>query len=186
MTFDEKVFLWDFQGSLFDDVPVEVPTDVWTSEEKADDTFETSLHTPNIDLHKARDFLLAGEEYQMLVQKLRLAAELTPRQGTVIESVRNAVLEVFPDGAASTVYHRFTAEVFMDWSFEGFMSDQYGKEDRPSLCDAITITGSIVDAQAMTCGSYCSQTWPWLGLGVLQAIEASAKTKTLSGWSLFA
>ena len=58
------------------------------------------------------------------------------------------------------------------WDLIGFFREQGYKEEFEQIIErAITVTGSETDAQASTCASYMSQTWPVAGSDMIRLIQ---------------
>jgi hypothetical protein len=70
--------------------------------------------------------------------------------------------------------YTYSASLEIIWNPISFLIDQQyqGGEDH-AIRTVITLTGSGIDAQAITCAQYMQQTWPMTGIETLQALEAA-------------
>ena len=148
-----------------------------------------------IYLSQVRKFLTENGAFQRLVQRIQSAARLTT--GQAIQSIREKIINVLtnryernpgeahhyqtsseipwsPQNLFSKQYtHRARFEV--SWDPETFISKQYTHEggDMPKIEEVIAITGSAIEAQALTCGEYMRQVWPTSRMETLQALQAA-------------
>lgn len=67
----------------------------------------------------------------------------------------------------------YQATFRIQWNPHAFIEDESYKEDVEHVVEtAITLTGSLTDAQALTCGQYLHQTWPTSGKNILQLVKS--------------
>ena len=59
------------------------------------------------------------------------------------------------------------------WDLPGFINHEYVQGVGLQLGSIITITGSSIDAQALTCAEYMRQVWPTTGAETLKALQES-------------
>jgi hypothetical protein len=59
----------------------------------------------------------------------------------------------------------------VNWSPKTFFLEQFSTELQPQLSDVIVLSGYEDQVQASTCLEYVQQTWPLLGLEVLDAVQ---------------
>ncbi|EPE31812.1 hypothetical protein GLAREA_11894 [Glarea lozoyensis ATCC 20868] len=72
----------------------------------------------------------------------------------------------------------YAADLQMDWDIPKFVNSQYGKKPSPAIESFITISGSALYCQALTCGDYLKQTWGGAGEKVLSILQASLNEPT--------
>ncbi|KAL1637009.1 hypothetical protein SLS58_009535 [Diplodia intermedia] len=80
----------------------------------------------------------------------------------------------------------------VDCDILGFSRSQnYEVQSREAIGTAVTLTGTIIDAQACTCAQYMRQTWPTTGIATLELLEhlvaasgAACELKWLDGTHL--
>ncbi|OAL21666.1 hypothetical protein AYO20_11338 [Fonsecaea nubica] len=68
--------------------------------------------------------------------------------------------------------------LYMNWRFFGFLREQFGEADI-KVDSVVTLTGSVLFAQATTCGDYIRTTWPRNAsffIGLLQRFWDSRKS----------
>jgi hypothetical protein len=143
------------------------------------DEIDVEESTPNLDLEKYRESIKASEAFRWLIAEMCCSIVLSTPDPNVRAEVRAVVLDVFPAPrhlsrhSLAPVYH---ASFAMDWDVLGFLREQY--EDDPSYAveTAITLTGTIQEAQALTCRQYLEQTWPRIGSVVVQLLKDSVET----------
>lgn len=112
------------------------------------------------NLHRELSLSVAGPDIMVLIRQNILGAIPTPKQ----------MSPKIPPEAQTVIYT-------VDWDISAFF--EYQKYEVPkaqALAGAITITGSSVDAQALSCQDYLTQTWPSTGLRMLKILQASLNT----------
>ena len=62
------------------------------------------------------------------------------------------------------------------WDPINFMKSQYDVYETVRLSSVITVTGTALRAQAITCGQYVKCYWPLRGAGVLERLEAAVRS----------
>jgi hypothetical protein len=114
------------------------------------------------EINLARTFMIhGGSDFKWLLQRIRTAAGLMTT-GTTEARIRNEMLEIIGSNS------EFTLDI--DWSPVSFMTEQYsGIECR--LQDVICLCGTGDDVEALSCGEYMDNTWPGLGLKLLEFIS---------------
>lgn len=73
---------------------------------------------------------------------------------------------------------RHTMSFAVEWDLKLFLREQFPKEsDLGRLFrQALTLTGSVTDAQVLPCADYLLQTWPTTGSTILEALEDALVT----------
>jgi hypothetical protein len=150
LTAGEKLAFWNTEGSGTPDFPVEQPKDsVLIMKEK--EAPDTPLFT------ETRTFLIESRAYQWLLGRIRTSLILTTREGTTVEFIRYTFIA---HRDLSDLYGRFPTATFrISWSPLNFLREQYYQDGKnQAIGEVITVTGSAIDAQAMTCAQYMHQT----------------------------
>lgn len=70
-----------------------------------------------------------------------------------------------------------SASLAMDWDLLGFMKSQYPDNDYANLGSVITLSGTVLIAQATTCSEYAQQTWPMQGSKVVMAFQSAIENR---------
>lgn len=98
---------------------------------------------------------------------------LTKRDGTLAENIRREILKGLASGKKENGYGQgiYRAKFKIPWAPQAFLKQQYPDEHNLQLGYIITIVGSGVDAQALTCAGYLSQVWPATSLDTLRALQ---------------
>ena len=63
----------------------------------------------------------------------------------------------------------YTVSLQTDWELPRYLEEEFDSSWR--LTDILTLSGEIAQAQAVTCGTYMSQTWGKNGSKMLEAVE---------------
>lgn len=96
--------------------------------------------------------------------------------------IRNAILDALP--SSPKISRRKPAETFnvsfmVSWDPVAFLrEEEYTEKPEDAIERAITLTGSTVSAQALTCGGYLRQTWPSTGEHILDLIKSLVSGKS--------
>jgi hypothetical protein len=166
LTTDEKLSYWNTEGSDSPDLRVENLSEPrLILEERAD---------PNTLVTVTWTILIQSKAYQWLVGRIQRI--LTTREGATMEFIRKVILGRLnvSNPPSDGIY---SADYLISWRPLEFLREQnYQKGENQAIGEIITVTGSAIDAQAMTCAQYMNQTWPLSGnetLGALQAAIAS-------------
>lgn len=114
--------------------------------------------------------------YNSFMNNLRRECTLAPAKPNVMGEIRNAILKALP--CSPRISRQRPAETFnisfiVDWDPIAFLqNEEYTERQEDAIERAITLTGSITSAQALTCGGYLRQTWPSTGDQVLDLIKS--------------
>jgi hypothetical protein len=120
------------------------------------------------------DFIMKSPAYSWLVASVQREAAITRAAPDMMEEIRKTVLCSLPPfhkvtRKASPQEYKATFEI--NWDPLSFVKEQQFSE---STCEAleraITLTGSVNNAQAVTTGEYLSQTWPATGKHIMQLV----------------
>lgn len=141
---------------------------------------DIDVRIPN--LHEARMFLFQGEAYRRLLRRIHAAANLSSRQGHVVQEIRETILsslsthrpELLDNSSTTVLPDSVSFEVA--WAPRLFLEEQYPAKTSQNIESIITLTGSSVDAQAARCCDYICQIWPGIGKEILHAIQATTSS----------
>lgn len=117
-------------------------------------------------------FLTESHAYKWLLGKVSVIL-LTDSKDSLSEQIGKDIIR----GLNSKTGHRKYNDVceaqfyILDWPLSNFLKEQYPSEEHLQLDSVITITGSEIDAQALTCAEYMRQVWPTTGLETLRALQ---------------
>ncbi|KAL3459821.1 hypothetical protein BJX64DRAFT_196421 [Aspergillus heterothallicus] len=118
--------------------------------------------------------------YNWLVGTLQKSMSLTFLERQGLSDIAAAVIRSFapfPRVNRKTGTGAVKASFVMEWSPIAFFKGQRYEGRAEVIFDKVlTLTGSLDDAQAMTCGEYMRQTWPTTGSQIMAVIK-----KALSG-----
>lgn len=120
--------------------------------------------TPPLSREEARPFSTMGYNEVLLGIRCEIKAALD-----VIQAGTS-----YPDRIYAASFHvALRLEAFLHW--------YHGADRGQALGAVLTLTGSAIDAQAVTCQQYMKQTWPSSGIETLRAVEeALARAKASS------
>ena len=77
-----------------------------------------------------------------------------------------------------------TAILHMPWNPVDFMKTQYPDNGNAKLGSVITISGTVLRAQATTCSEYAQKTWPVHGLNVIMAFQNAISSSSCTSEGL--
>lgn len=123
---------------------------------------------------EAWEFLAESHAYIWLTGKIMAAVVLTETQGSRMEHIGAVVMTGLKAVAQGYGYDNGVWTGSFDivaWDLPGFIHQEYPQEQELKLGLVITITGSGIDAQALTCAEYMRQVWPATGYDTLKALE---------------
>ncbi|KAK6501959.1 hypothetical protein TWF481_009777 [Arthrobotrys musiformis] len=128
-----------------------------------------------------KDFMLKTRAFEWLVGRLKREALLTnSTEINYMDIVGEAILQHLPlptlKVSKNTSAQAFKALFATGWNpLEFVYAQDYATEPFEAIEKAITLTGSIEDAQAVTCAEYLRQTWPSIGEGLLGLFEKAMR-----------
>lgn len=167
------------------DQPKDAPEYPKEPSEKSNSEFDQlSDHGDNIDdddqilgLPEARSFLTRSEAFKRLLTRIHTASGLTTRKGQIIQTIRERILSTFTsrnDQLKGDVINprTYSACFQVEWTPRAFLAHQYQAGEQ-QIEEVITVNGSAIDAQAITCGEYIRQVWPLNGIETLRALQAA-------------
>ncbi|KAL7968449.1 hypothetical protein HDV63DRAFT_87679 [Trichoderma sp. SZMC 28014] len=130
---------------------------------------------PDNWLHAYRKFILESESYEWLLGRLRRELHLYSTQPNTIQVIRDKILFSLPKPhkiSKKVSSQTYTAIFEIDWDILGFFTTQgYLNPWNEVFEGVITLTGTLLDAQAATCAQYIRQTWPLTGEVMIQMVK---------------
>ncbi|KAJ0420501.1 hypothetical protein BJY00DRAFT_136689 [Aspergillus carlsbadensis] len=124
-----------------------------------------------------RNLILQSPAYKWLLERLLRETHLDTDEANTQDEIREGILFALPvspniSRKCPSQTHQMVFEV--EWDPIQFIAEQRYEEGRSDAFErAITLTGSVSHAQALTCGQYLRQTWPFSGdcmIGLLREI----------------
>lgn len=121
-----------------------------------------------------RNVILTTPAYKWMVGVLERETGLTRPIPNIMQEIRTSVVDALPVStrvSRRTNSQQLRAVFYVNWDPIAFATEQQYEDiaDR-ALCEAITITGSENNAQALTTEQYMCQTWPMGGKEILGLI----------------
>jgi hypothetical protein len=172
LTTREKLSFWNTEGSGTPDVPVEEPMDSILVESEVDEKEDHSIPF----FPEARASLIESKAYDWLLRKIRTNLILTSRKGTPVEIIKDAIPVGLSSRGVSGKRSLSVREAVCETSWNPliFLKEQhYQDKENQAIGEVITVTGSAIDSQAMTCAHFMHQTWPSTGDEALRALQAA-------------
>ncbi|KAK6535580.1 hypothetical protein TWF694_002035 [Orbilia ellipsospora] len=176
MTVDEKMSLWHEKSEYtypHDQLPLgeerlseETLQEMTETDENEAENFESLLY---------RDLIFNAPAFEWLLESVRREFLLASTEPNCMESIKNRIIEALP--SSHKVSKHRSAEAFKaifttGWKPLQFLKEEgYQNEIGQAIEGAITITGSSIDAQAVTCAQYMCQTWSQTGVSILDLIK---------------
>lgn len=133
----------------------------------------------NVDPHEISKYgrlLFREPAYTWFLAWMGRESSMDPTSLGMAKAIRKEISDSFP--SLQLVSRRrsaqsYTATFQIQWDPHAFIEDEGYKEDAEHVVEtAITLTGSLGDAQALTCGQYLHQVWPTSGRNILQLIKS--------------
>jgi hypothetical protein len=154
----------------FDDVP-EQQIDVQAVGPEQDKKQQDDSHEKG----KIFDFILQTPAYKWLVDTLKRETTLKRASPDLMEQIgaqiRGVLLSYGDEVSRKTPSQEYEATFELLWNPLHYLKDQPPYDDAEEvLGGAITLTGTVNDAQALTALEYLCQVWPDSGMHVMQLI----------------
>ncbi|KAK5422308.1 hypothetical protein LTR06_000565 [Exophiala xenobiotica] len=121
------------------------------------------------------DFIVCTPAYDWLLDSLRKRPYLMPTDSTHNSSIRKTILSLLRSNhkvSRKAPSETYQMAFLLAWDPLHFTQEQgYVEAAEEVIKYAITLTGSMSQAQAMPCGQYLSHMWPSSGSVVLQMLQ---------------
>lgn len=148
------------------------------------ETLSTSHNVPMedndgnlIEIAIYRKVISDSQAYKWLLGSIQRTSALYPAEQNAQDAIRERILNSIP--LPRTVGRHDQPKVYqttftINWNPIAFVTEQGYDQDKDGfLGKIITITGSRIDAQAMTSLQYLHQTWHSYGANIIQIVEAT-------------
>jgi hypothetical protein len=128
-----------------------------------------------------RNVMLQSPAYKWLLGRLLRETDLATEEANTQVEIRQRIIAALP--ASQNISRRYSSETHkvmfeVDWDPIQFIVEQRYEGDRGEAVErAITLTGSINHAQALTCGQYLGQTWPLSGDCMINLLKGRIKSE---------
>lgn len=170
----EKMKMWNVQDAGISEVPGEKPDDMVPLEALEGDVEEKDYPL----FSEAYTFVTKSNAFRWLLGKVQTAVTLTRREETVMDEMTELIL-ANPISPRAKIRRLFPQTQYIlgfisEWSPLDFLKEQYCDNGEDiTLGKVITLNGSAVDAQAVTCSQYMHQMWPSTGDETMRGLEAA-------------
>ncbi|KAH6677360.1 hypothetical protein B0J14DRAFT_636069 [Halenospora varia] len=129
---------------------------------------------------EAWKFITNGHEFRWLIGRIKTEMVLTERRETPAENIRLEILRGLASSRRSGQSQGngcefSTASFEIEWTLLAFLKDHYPNQQSLELASIITIVGSGVDVQTLTCAEYMRQVWPTTGVETLNALQEAVE-----------
>lgn len=171
--YNEKVRSW--MGGVTggaEDAAAPRPDDVCVGVEDADNAETISA----AEMDEYRKVILKSDAYDWLISKLHCdLAFCIPGEVDAREQISDPI---YNHPALRRVSRKspqplFKAVYTVEWKPIDFLQDQdYKRHPTEALWDALTLTGTMNEAEGLACGDYICRTWPHSGAKFLELVES--------------
>jgi hypothetical protein len=118
-------------------------------------------------IERSLPFLTDGPPWKWLITRAKSIMRLSWPDAKADDAITQRVLTDLSTG--SNTSQKVSAMV--NWSPKTFFHEQFSKTLQPQLSDVVVLSGYGDQIQATTCREYVQQTWPLLGMEVLDAVQ---------------
>ena len=125
-----------------------------------------------------RDLISDSPAFHWLLTSLKKEMSLSPAEPDVIGAIRRDILDSLKTSVPTKVSRKTSAVPYsalfdLDWNPIAFWLQQdYQGHPYEGIGKVITLSGSVENAQALTCERYVQQTWPSIGLDILDLVRS--------------
>jgi hypothetical protein len=152
----------------------------WDSSEKKSEVSETEMATSTTKNLVYQEVFLTSPAYKWLVANVRREIFLNSTERESMETIKQNILDALPSSRRvnrGKPSESFKITFAIDWDPHAFVEEQgFTEEPDDAIESAITLTGSLKDAQALTCAQYLNQTWPLAGEHTLRLVSDLVRT----------
>ncbi|GKZ26323.1 hypothetical protein AbraIFM66951_002245 [Aspergillus brasiliensis] len=141
--------------------------------ELAENNESKASNLPPLELYST--LIRSAPVYTLLLNNIRRECLFARSESDIMGKVRKIILESLP--VSTRINRQIAAETFdisfkVRWDPLKFLVDeQYEDSPEKAIGKVITLTGSAMSAQAMTCGEYLRQVWPSTGPSVMKLMK---------------
>ncbi|KAJ3578823.1 hypothetical protein NPX13_g1746 [Xylaria arbuscula] len=132
------------------------------------------------ELEDYKKVLVDDPSYMWMLARLHRDLILSTAQSSILDQITKEIQTKFPQTRTISrkrppdeVHVTFT----IDWDILGFLYQQdYDIPHFEAIQNCVTLTGTRIHAQALTCKQYMTQMWPFTGMQTLKLIQEALKT----------
>lgn len=121
-----------------------------------------------------RNLIQDHKAYEMLLNEAHNISSLDGLGRTTLKRIATEVLGYLPPTNRVSRYRSYDSvnvSFHVSWSVLKFLRDQqYSQSNSEALASAVTLTGTSIDAQALSCKQYVSKVWPHVGEVLLSTV----------------
>lgn len=153
----------------------ELPDDREHWDESSEPGTDEDVDELSSDFDKYREVIKKTPAHDWLLEKLRKELLLDTTKSTSMKEINGAIIDSLPQHPR--INKRRNADAYrsiftIDWDPIKYHKEQRFKETLDQALErAITLTGSLNDAQALTTAQYLSQIWPTTGMHILTVVK---------------
>ena len=168
--------VWDWVNEEEpDNVLIEEPS-IEISEEQ-----DLSCDSPEDPIDRYRTLIIKTSAYQWLLSVMRRELTLVVEQEDILGNIHREISKVLPPVPKFSNRRQPDAIKLLyvlKWNPETFISGQeYAEERTVAMERAITLTGTLTNAQALPCIQYLRQMWPTNGERILRLMQQLLESK---------
>lgn len=170
-----------FGRILSDTLSVQGNVSDWLTQEDynpSPDELEVEI---DYDSSQFRELVSRTSAYSWLLDFMRRKLDLLSHEGDILNSIRNEINRSFPPAHGNSARRQpdeVTSLFRVNWNLAAFIVEQeYSGDNIVAMEDAITLTGSLTNAQALSCLQYLRQTWPLSGEHTFRLLQQLMRTK---------
>lgn len=139
------------------------------------DTIELAEDSVGTQTHMYSELIRGTSAYQWLLNAMRQELTLMTHEEHIRDAIREEITRALPPIPESSTKKQIRGVKLLylvRWDPATFISEQeYGEDPHIALERAITLTGTLTNAQALPCVQYMHQTWPMTGERTLRLIQ---------------
>jgi hypothetical protein len=142
---------------------------------EAEDDRRTDLEMRELDEY--RGLLFQDAAFQWLLASIKRECQLAPSTPDYMGEIRRDIVQNLPSSHRLSREHSaemYTITLEVQWSPTDLLQKQGFETTQASVLETfLTLTGSSIDAQAITCIGYMEQTWPFSGAIIMGLITGA-------------
>ncbi|KAK8131610.1 hypothetical protein PG984_008048 [Apiospora sp. TS-2023a] len=151
--------------------------------------YEIEIYEPDDDEAEAkglldiyRDFVHDLDAYQWLRTRLRRAFLMTTADPDIMTRINQEIMGTLPRPLRVTrraSSETYKVSFYVEWDPHSFLDQQICQEEPgDTFANALTLTGSTDNAQAVSCAEYLCETWPLTGPVLLELMKITARDQS--------
>lgn len=178
MSIDDKMGMWQASFVLQDDNGPQIDTTPLPMEVE-----QTSFDDPVAEqiYDKYFELIWGHVSYAWLLGQMRNKL-LLANGDNLISRIRAEVFRTLPRPSRVSIGYvpTYSAFFIVDWPLKAFLQSQLRRVGECELGHVLTISGTLCDAQALTCNEYMEQTWPSSGIHLVRLIQSLKSSEEIS------